>query len=258
MGEMVRLNKYISESGVASRRKADEWIASGKVTVNGEVAVMGMRVDDSCEVVANGILVRGKNPFSLIAFNKPKGYTCTAHRGDSSGIFNNFDFDKDLKYIGRLDKDSEGLLLLTNDGNLCNEISKARNQHEKEYIVTVNRSITDEFLKKMAEGVRIIDSNKDAWVVTKPCVLKKINDRKFSIILTQGYNRQIRRMCEVFDYKVVKLKRIRVVNIKLGDLSVGESRKVTEEELTELKKRLAHNKASDNISKNNSNKKRAD
>lgn len=239
MGEMVRLNKYISESGIASRRKADEWIASGKVIVNGQVAVMGMKVDDSCEVVANGILVRGKNPFSLIAFNKPKGYTCTAHRGDSSGIYRNFDFGQDLKYIGRLDKDSEGLLLLTNDGNLCNEISKARNQHEKEYIVTVNRIITDEFLKNMAEGVRIIDSNKDAWVVTKPCIVKKINDRKFSIILTQGYNRQIRRMCDVFDYKVVKLKRIRVVNIKLGDLQVGESREITEEELNELKNRLA-------------------
>lgn len=242
MDNKVRINKYISESGIASRRKADEWIASGKVIVNGEVAAMGMKVDDSDEIIANGIKVFRENSFKLIAFNKPKGYSCTAHSGDESGIYANFDFGKELKYIGRLDKDSEGLLLLTNDGDLCNEISKARNWHEKEYEVSVNHPITDVFLRKMSEGVRILDANKDVWVVTKPCIIKRINERSFSIILTQGYNRQIRRMCEELGYKVVGLKRIRVVNIMLGDLKPGESRDVMEDELNELKRRIEGDK----------------
>ena len=242
MSEKIRLNKFISESGYCSRRKADELIAAGRVVVNGDKADMGMRVDDDDDIVVNGKSVRRELPFKLIAFNKPKGYTCTMHNGDRSGIFNNFDLDRDLKYIGRLDKDSEGLLLLTNDGNLCNEISKARNQHEKEYIVTVDRTITGEFLDGMAGGVRILDSNKDAWVVTKPCKVKKKNDRTFSIILTQGYNRQIRKMCEAFGYKVVNLRRIRVINIEIGDLKSGKMRNVTDEELEELKRRIMQDK----------------
>ena len=140
--------------------------------------------------------------------------------------------------MGRLDKDSEGLLLLTNDGYLCNEIAKARNMHEKEYIVTVNRSVTDEFLKGMASGVRIHDANKDEWVVTRPCKIHKLNDKTFSIVLTQGFNRQIRRMCEQFGYKVTKLRRIRVMNIMLGDMKPGEIREVTEEEIKELRRRI--------------------
>ena len=242
MSEKIRLNKYISEAGYSSRRKADEMIAAGKVMVNGKPADMGMRVGDDDEVVVNGKRLLRDLPFKLIAFNKPKGYACTMHNGDESGIFKNFKLDKDLKYIGRLDKDSEGLLLLSNVGDLCNEISKARNQHEKEYVVTVNRTITDEFLKGMAGGVKIHDSNKDMWVVTKPCKVKKKNDRSFSIILTQGYNRQIRKMCEVFEYKVVKLRRIRVINIEIGDLESGRTREITEEELAELKKRIAQDK----------------
>lgn len=242
MGDFVRLNKYISASGFCSRRKADEWITSGKVLVNGVPADMGMQISEQDEVSINGKIIRCQEPFKLIVFYKPKGYACTSHRGDLSGIFRNFELDPDLKYVGRLDKDSEGLLLLTNDGDLCNEIARARNRHEKEYIVTVNRMITEAFLKGMEEGVRIYDSNKETWVITNPCKLRKINDRSFSIILTQGLNRQIRRMCECFEYKVVKLRRIRVINLKLGDMKPGDIRPVTEKELAELKELLQKNK----------------
>lgn len=242
MSEMIRLNKYLSASGFCSRRKADEWIEEGKVLVNGIPADMGMRITDTDVVTINGKIIKREEPFKLVVFYKPKGYACTSHRGDESGIFRNFNLDSDLKYIGRLDKDSEGLLLLSNDGDLCNEISKARNQHEKEYVVTVNRTITEDFLKKMAEGVRIHDSNKDIWVVTNPCKLKKKNDKSFSIILTQGLNRQIRKMCDHFEYKVVKLRRIRVMNIEIGDMKPGDIRQATEEELIELKRRIARDK----------------
>lgn len=238
MSDTIRLNKYISASGFCSRRKADEWIASGRVLVNGVPAEMGMRVGSQDEISINGKIIRCQEPFKLVVFYKPKGYACTSHRGDSSGIFRNFELDSDLKYIGRLDKDSEGLLLLTNDGDLCNEIARARNRHEKEYIVTVDHTITNEFITGMEKGVRIYDSNKENWVVTSPCRLKKINDRTFSIILTQGLNRQIRKMCEHFEYRVVKLRRIRVMNVELGDMNPGDIRPVTEEELKELKRRI--------------------
>lgn len=239
MGETIRLNKFLSEAGVCSRRKADEWITLGNVTVNGVPAKMGMHVSDEDEIVVKGQRVYRQRELKLIAFYKPKGYACTAYGGDASGIFRNFDLEQGLKYIGRLDKDSEGLLLLTNDGDLCNAVSKARNMHEKEYIVTVNRSVTDDFLKGMAEGVRIYDSNKEQWVVTRQCKVCKKNDKTFSIILTQGLNRQIRKMCEHFGYKVTKLRRIRVMNVLLGDMKPGEIRYVTEEELTELQRRIA-------------------
>lgn len=238
MCDKIRLNKYLSEAGVCSRRKADEWIAAGRVMVNGEPAQMGMHVSDQDTIVVGGKPVTRQQAFKLIAFYKPKGYACTAYRGDASGIFQNFDLEQGLKYVGRLDKDSEGLLLLTNDGDLCNAIAKARNMHEKEYIVTVNRSVTEEFLKGMAAGVRIHDANKDEWVVTRPCTIHKRNDKTFSIILTQGYNRQIRRMCEHFGYKVSKLRRIRVMNIMLGDMKPGEIRQVTDEEVRELRTRI--------------------
>ncbi|HCJ08343.1 MAG: pseudouridine synthase [Lachnospiraceae bacterium] len=238
MREEIRLNKYLSEAGVCSRRKADEWIAAGRVLVNGELAQMGMHVTDADAVVVAGQVVKRQQTFKMVAFYKPKGYACTAYRGDESGIFQNFDLEEGLKYVGRLDKDSEGLLLLTNDGDLCNAIAKARNMHEKEYIVTVNRSVTDEFLKGMASGVRIHDANKDEWVVTRPCKIHKRNDKTFSIVLTQGFNRQIRRMCEQFGYKVTKLRRIRVMNIMLGDMKPGEIREVTEEEIKELRRRI--------------------
>lgn len=242
MGDRVRLNKYLSEAGVCSRRKADEWIQAGRVYVNGVTAQMGMQVSDEDEIVVNGQRICRQQKFELVAFYKPKGYACTAYRGDKSNIFHNFNLDPHLKYIGRLDKDSEGLLLLTNDGDLCNEIAKARNQHEKEYVVTVNRSLTDDFLKGMANGVRIHDSNKDQWVVTRPCKVQKKNDKTFSIVLTQGLNRQIRKMCDHYGYKVVKLRRIRVMNILLEGMKPGEIRTVSEAEFTQLQKQIENGK----------------
>lgn len=238
MSETVRLNKYLSSAGFCSRRKADEWIAAGKVMVNGRPADIGIRVSDEDEITVNGKVIRREEPFKLVAFYKPKGYACTSHRGDESSIFRNFDLDSDLKYIGRLDKDSEGLLLLTNDGDLCNEISKARNQHEKEYVVTVNKPITDDFLEGMARGVRIYNADKDTYVVTNPCNVYPQNDNTFTIILTQGLNRQIRRMCEHFGYRVKRLCRIRVMNITLTDMRAGDIRNVTEDEYTKLRQMI--------------------
>lgn len=238
MKEWIRLNKYISASGFCSRRKADEWIADGKVTVNGETADMGRRVETTDEVRVDGHLIEPKREVCVVGFYKPRGYACTAYRGDTTGIYRNFDLEPSLKYIGRLDKDSEGLLLLTNDGDLCNNVAKARNQHEKEYIVQVNRPVTEDFLKRMSEGVRIFDGNKQVYRVTNPCKVNKLTDRSFSIVLTQGMNRQIRRMCEHFDYRVVKLKRIRVMNVLLGDRKPGDIWALNSEELSGLRDML--------------------
>jgi len=235
MEELIRLNKYISASGFCSRRKADEWIAAGKVTVNGETADMGRKVSADDEVRVNGCLIKKKGQMRVVGFYKPEGYACTAHRGDVSGIYRNFDLHPSLKYIGRLDKDSEGLLLLTNDGVLCNDVSKAKNQHEKEYVVEVNRPVTEDFLKGMSEGVRILDGKKQVYRVTNPCKVNKLADKSFSIVLTQGMNRQIRRMCEHFNYRVTKLKRIRVMNVLLGDRKPGDIWELSDEELSKLK-----------------------
>lgn len=235
MEEMIRLNKYISASGFCSRRKADEWIAAGKVTVNGETADMGRKISEADEVRVNGHLIEPEGQIRVVGFYKPKGYACTAHRGDESGIYRNFDLEPSLKYIGRLDKDSEGLLLLTNDGVLCNDVSKAGNRHEKEYIVYVNQPVTEDFLKRMSEGVRIFDGNKQIYRVTNPCKVSKLTDKSFSIVLTQGMNRQIRRMCEHFDYRVIKLKRIRVMNVLLGDRKPGDIWELSGEELSKLR-----------------------
>ena len=221
MSETMRLNKYLSASGVCSRRKADEWIAAGRVTVNGVKADVGMSVSDRDTVCVDGKEIRNEEPFK-----------------DASGIFRNFDLSSDLKYIGRLDKDSEGLLLLTNDGDLCNEVAKARNKHEKEYVVKVNRTVTKDFLEGMAAGVRIYDQHKEEWQVTRPCVVKKLNENTFSIILTQGLNRQIRRMCEHFAYRVEELRRVRVMNIRLGEMKPGDIRSATKEEIMELRRQL--------------------
>ncbi len=239
MSDGIRLNKFISSSGFCSRRKADEWIANQKVYVNGKLADMGMKVFPDDEVVVNGKMIQKQDTFKLVAFYKPKGYACTAHRGDRSSIFQNFPLDTDLKYIGRLDKDSEGLLLLSNDGDLCNEIAKARNQHEKEYVVTVNRPITADFLEGMSNGVRIYNKDKDTYVVTNPCKVYLQDENTFVIILTQGLNRQIRRMCEHFDYRVKRLKRVRVMNITLIDMNPGEIRHVKADEYEQLKLMLA-------------------
>lgn len=230
MDEKIRLNKYISAAGLCSRRKADEWIESGKVLVNGEIAQQGMQVGAEDVVVVNGSVVEPVKVQKIVAFYKPKGYACTAHRGDSSSIYQHFEIARDLKYIGRLDKDSEGLLLLTTDGDLCNAIAKARNRHEKEYIVWVNKTVTESFLEKMANGVNIYDKNKDCYRMTNPCKVKKIEVNCFSIILTQGMNRQIRRMCEELGYRVKKLKRVRVVNVTLKEHQPGDIWEINQEE----------------------------
>lgn len=228
----MRINKYISETGVCSRREADEWIKARRVTINGGLAQLGSRVDPGDLVEVDGKKVGKKRKPVYIALNKPVGITCTTERRVKGNIVDFVNHPERIFHIGRLDKDSQGLILLTNDGDIVNKILRAENNNEKEYIVTVNKPITPEFIKGMSEGVRILNT------ITKPCRVIPINDKTFKIILTQGLNRQIRRMCSAFGYRVVKLKRIRIMNIKLGDLKIGEWRDLTKRELNEIMKNL--------------------
>lgn len=225
----IRLNKYLSESGVCSRREADRLIADGKVTVDGIVADLGVRVNESSVVICNGKNVNNRVKKVIYAYNKPIGQVCTAKDADKDSIFQYVTFPEHVNYVGRLDKDSTGLLLLTNDGDLANQIQKSRNNHEKEYHVRVNMDITEDFIRQMSAGVPILDT------VTKPCKVKKTGARNFSIILTQGLNRQIRRMCDALHVHVVHLKRVRVMNVKLGNLRPGEFRELTQEEEKRLR-----------------------
>lgn len=220
----IRLNKYLSESGVCSRREADRLITEGKVIVDGEIAGLGVKVNESSVVYCNGKRVNYGSPKVIYAYNKPIGQVCTAKNADKDSIFQFVTFPEHVTYVGRLDKDSTGLLLLTNDGELANQIQKSRNNHEKEYHVRVNSDISEDFINKMSEGVPILDT------VTKPCKVKKTGSRNFSIILTQGLNRQIRRMCDALHVRVVHLKRVRIMNIRLGNLRPGEYRALTTEE----------------------------
>ena len=224
----IRLNKYLSDAGICSRREADRLIESGKVTVDGKRAEMGMKVTESQIVCVGKKQVKPKNEMVLLAVNKPVGIVCTEEKREKNNIINFLKYSTRITYIGRLDKDSEGLLLMTNNGDIINKMMRAGNEHEKEYIVTVNKPITDEFLEKMANGVPILDT------VTRKCKVEKFGKFKFRIILTQGLNRQIRRMCEYCGYKVTRLVRVRVMNIKLGDLKPGEYRAVTEAEIEKL------------------------
>lgn len=224
----IRLNKFLSEAGVCSRREADRLIESGKVTVDGKRAEMGMKVTESQIVCVGKKQVKPKNEMVLLAVNKPVGIVCTEEKKEKNNIINFLKYPTRITYIGRLDKDSEGLLLMTNNGDIINKMMRAGNEHEKEYIVTVNKPVTEEFLEKMANGVPILDT------VTRKCKVEKFGKFKFRIILTQGLNRQIRRMCEYCGYKVTRLVRVRVMNIKLGDLKPGEYRAVTEEEIAKL------------------------
>ena len=231
--EGIRLNKYLSEAGYCSRREADRLIEEGKVFVDGNRAIMGMRVDDTNLIRVNGKTISNKEKPVIIALNKPRGIVCTAQKKEKDNIIDFVNYKTRIYPVGRLDKESEGLILLTNMGDLVNKIMRAGNYHEKEYIVTVDKVITKEFLKKMSEGVPILDT------VTRKCKVEKIDDYCFRIILTQGLNRQIRRMCEHFSYNVKKLVRVRIMNIKLGDLPVGKYRELTSgeiEKLTELTK----------------------
>ena len=232
--EAVRINKYLSEAGVCSRRGADRLIEEGRVSVNGTLAFLGSVVKNSDEVRLDGELVSKKTDKILIAFNKPREIVCTTADPKSKdvNIIEYINYPERIFPVGRLDKDSEGLILLSNDGDLSNKIMKARNFHEKEYEVEVDKPFDDEFLKRMSEGVPILDT------VTRKCTLKRTGKISFNIILTQGLNRQIRRMCEYFGYKVVRLKRIRIMNIKLGSLKSGTYRNITDKEYEELIKGL--------------------
>ena len=232
--EAVRINKYLSEAGVCSRRGADRLIEEGRVSVNGTLAFLGSVVNKEDEVRVDGNLVKAVAKKVLIAFNKPRGIVCTTADPKSKdvNIIEYINYSERIFPVGRLDKDSEGLILLSNDGDLSNKIMKARNFHEKEYEVEVDKPFDDEFLKKMSEGVPILDT------ITRKCTLKRTGKTSFNIILTQGLNRQIRRMCEYFGYKVVSLRRIRIMNIKLGNLKSGTYRNITDKEYEELIKGL--------------------
>ena len=224
------LNKFISSTGICSRREADKWITAGRVQINGKTAQKGNRVFENDTVKVDGKRIKSKPSMVYIALNKPPGVTSTTDLSDKDNIIDFIKHPKRIFPIGRLDKASSGLILLTNDGDIVNKILRTENNHEKEYIVTVDRPITDEFINKMRKGVPILGTK------TKECYLKKLSEKKFKIILTQGLNRQIRRMCEYFDYKVMTLKRVRIMNIELTSLKVGKWRDLTDLELQDLKK----------------------
>lgn len=224
----VRINKYLGDAGVCSRREADKFIEQGKVTIDGIIAEMGSRVFPGQKVTFNGKELKKQEEQVLIAFYKPVGIVCTTDTREPDNVIDYLNYGKRIYPIGRLDKDSEGLLLLTNDGDIVNKILRAGNHHEKEYLVTVNKPLTPEFLKGMAGGVPILDT------VTKPCTIEQTGKCSFKIILTQGLNRQIRRMCEYFDYRVLSLKRVRIMHIQLGHLKPGTYRNLSEGELERL------------------------
>lgn len=226
----VRINKFLSEAGYCSRRAADRLIEEGRVTIDGVTAQMGSRADVTSRVCVDGKPVTKEDETVVIAFNKPAGIVCTAEKREKNNVIDFIGYPKRIFPVGRLDKDSEGLLLLTNDGELMNHILKASEYHEKEYVVTVNKEVEQGFLEGMEQGVPILDR------VTAPCVVEKISRCSFRIILTQGLNRQIRRMCEYFGYRVLKLRRVRIMNIHLGKLETGKYRSLTEKEKKELYK----------------------
>ncbi|MDO5663936.1 MAG: 23S rRNA pseudouridine(2604) synthase RluF [Bacteroidia bacterium] len=227
----TRLNKFISESGLCSRREADRYIELGQVLVNGKRAEIGTLVSSKDKVLVNGLLIEPKpeEDFVLLAFNKPRGIVSTTDKSERDNIIDYVNYHERIFPIGRLDKDSQGLIFLTNDGDIVNKILRAGNKHEKEYIVTVNKSVTDDFVKKMSGGVPILGE------ITKKCRVEKISEYVFKIILVQGLNRQIRRMCEYLGYEVEKLERIRIMNISLKGIGIGDWRFLNEKEMKELK-----------------------
>jgi len=224
----MRLNKFLAETGACSRREADQWIEAGRVTVNGAPAVLGTQVDEGDDVRVDGQPPRPKPKRVYLALNKPIGIECTTDREVPGNIVDFVDHPERIFPIGRLDKDSEGLILLTNDGDIVNTILRAEHEHEKEYIVAVDRPITPAFLAGMAAGVPILDT------VTNPCRVTQVGKNTFRIVLTQGLNRQIRRMCEHFEYRVRRLQRVRIMHVHLGTLPVGKWRELTAAELRGL------------------------
>ncbi len=224
----TRINKFISETGFCSRREADKLIEQGRVTINGARPEMGTKVNPCDEIKIDGKLLKSKEVLIYIAFNKPIGITCTTDLKDKDNIIDFINHQKRIFPIGRLDKPSEGLIFLTNDGDIVNKILRAGNNHEKEYIVTVDKPITTDFIKKMGNGISILKT------ITQKCFVQQMDKNKFKIILTQGLNRQIRRMCEVLEYNVTKLKRIRIMNITLVGIESGKWRYLTDDEITTI------------------------
>lgn len=226
----IRINKFLSEAGYCSRREADRLVESGAVTIDGKQAVPGDKVWEGQSIFVNGQKVSREEECILLAFNKPVGVECTTAKNVKDNIIDYINYPKRIYPVGRLDKDSQGLILLTNQGDIVNKIMRSGNMHEKEYEVTVHKPYTKEFLCGMQKGVPLEELN----VVTRQCRMEEVDARTFRIVITQGYNRQIRRMCEYFGYKVVKLKRIRIMNITLGSLKKGKYRHVTKEEADKL------------------------
>ena len=235
--QLVRINKYLSEIGFCSRRAADKLIEQNRVRINGQIPEKGTKISPSDEVhVDNKLVSRKDKKHVYLAFNKPVGIVCTTDtRVEKNNIIDYINYPKRIFPIGRLDKPSEGLIFLTSDGDIVNKILRARNNHEKEYVVTVDRPVTADFIAKMANGVPILET------ITKKCKVKQTNKFEFRIVLTQGLNRQIRRMCEYFNYKVTKLKRVRIMNVHL-DIPVGQWRPLTKKELKEIDMHTADSK----------------
>ena len=231
--EQIRLNKFLSDAGVCSRREADRLAEQGLITVDGETAVVGMKIHPDAQVKVRGKRIKKEEEKVLLAFHKPAGIVCTAEKREKNNVIDYLNYPLRIYPVGRLDKDSTGLLLLTNDGELVNKIMRAGNYHEKEYIVRVNRPLTEEFCRKMASGVPILDT------VTRTCQVEPVDEMTFRIVLTQGLNRQIRRMCEALGYRVIALKRVRIMNIKLRDLKEGDWRRVEGKEREKLNQLLA-------------------
>ncbi len=229
--EQIRLNKYLAQCGVCSRREADKLIEQGKVFINGSLATVGKTVNLTDEITVNGKVVAGQTEKVVLAYYKPIGVTCTEKDAHAKKkITDMIDYPVRVTYAGRLDRDSEGLILLTNDGDLIHAVMRGANYHEKEYLVKVNKEITPDFLNKMSKGIYLKDLDK----TTRECTINQTGKFTFQIVLTQGFNRQIRRMCAELGYQVKSLKRVRIMNIKLGDLKYGTYREVVGEELKQL------------------------
>ena len=239
----ISLNKYISSTGICSRREADKLIKAGRVTINGKPTQLGNRVFDGDVVAINGEPIKSKPKSLYIAFNKPIGIVCTTDTKEAHNIIDYINHPERLFPIGRLDKPSEGLIFLTNDGDIVNKILRAGNNHEKEYVVSVNKKITPAFIKRMSQGIKILGT------VTKKCKVEAINDFTFNIVLTQGLNRQIRRMCSSLDYQVTKLKRVRIMNVQLGSLKVGQWRNLTTEEMHQINQMVTRSSKTEEASK---------
>ncbi|MGB0869668.1 MAG: pseudouridine synthase [Flavobacteriales bacterium] len=241
--ELKRLNKAISETGYCSRRAADKLIEAGLVLINGQSVELGQKVTPEDEITVEGNVITKTVKNIYMVFNKPVGVTCTTETNVKGNIISYMNYPERIFPIGRLDKPSEGLIFMTNDGDIVNKILRSGNNHEKEYVVSVDRRITPQFIKKMSQGVPILDT------ITKPCKVTQINDFTFNIILTQGLNRQIRRMCAYLDYEVGSLKRIRIMNIKLGTLKRGKYRHFTKSEFLELSELIADSSKTEEASR---------